>query len=435
MKGLSLRLRLTVWYSLALLVTMSLGGAVVLREQARVGMRRVDRELDAFAGTLRGVLADELMEHDDVAVAAEDARRTVTIPGRAVAILDATGHPLTADWGRLHLGDALPSGDDGSRVWTAESPDGAWRVHTAPQSFQKNRLVLLVATPLSDVTREQHEVQEAMVIGIPIALLIAATGGLYLASVGLRPITEALRTQRQFMADASHELRTPVSVARVSAEVALSREHRDEGEYREALTIVAGEAQRLSRLVDDMLVLARADAGGYPLRSVDLYFDEIVAECRRAVDVLAAERRVTIRSLGAMDISVKGDEDLLRRLVLNILQNAVQHSPAGGDVEVELVSEPGRVRLRVSDHGPGIPAADQARIFDRFVQLDVSRGRQGTGLGLPIARWIAEAHRGILVLENSGPDGSTFTVILPANVQESRRPINTRVPVPPLSHL
>jgi signal transduction histidine kinase len=435
MKGLSLRLRLTVWYSLALLVTMSLGGAVVLREQARVGMRRVDRELDAFAGTLRGVLADELMEHDDVAVAAEDARRTVTIPGRAVAILDATGHPLTADWGRLHLGEALPSGDDGSRVWTAESPDGAWRVHTTPQSFQKNRLVLLVATPLSDVTREQHEVQEAMVIGIPIALLIAATGGLYLASVGLRPITEALRTQRQFMADASHELRTPVSVARVSAEVALSREHRDEGEYREALTIVAGEAQRLSRLVDDMLVLARADAGGYALRSVDLYFDEIVAECRRAVDVLAAERGVTIRSLGATDISVQGDEDLLRRLVLNILQNAVQHTPSGGDVEVELVSEPGRVRLRVSDHGPGIPAADQARIFDRFVQLDVSRGRQGTGLGLPIARWIAEAHRGILVLESSGSGGSTFTVVLPANVHESRGAINTRVPVPPLSHL
>jgi signal transduction histidine kinase len=436
MKGLSLRLRLTVWYSLALLVTMSLGGAVVLREQARVGIRRVDRELDAFAGTLRGVLADELTEHDDVAVAAEDARSTVTIPGRAVAILDATGHPLTADWGRLKLGDALPSGDDGSRVWTAESPDGAWRVHTVPQSFQKNRLVLLVATPLSDVAREQHEVQEAMVIGIPIALLIAATGGLYLASVGLRPITEALRTQRQFMADASHELRTPVSVARVSAEVALSREHRDEGEYREALTIVAGEAQRLSRLVDDMLVLARADAGGYALRSVDLYFDEIVAECRRAVEVLAAERGVTIRSLGAMDISVKGDEDLLRRLVLNILQNAVQHSPAGGDVEVELVSEPGgRVRLRVTDQGPGIPAADQTRIFDRFVQLDVSRGRQGTGLGLPIARWIAEAHRGMLVLERSGAGGSTFTVVLPGNLHESRRPMNTRVPVPPLSHL
>jgi signal transduction histidine kinase len=296
-------------------------------------------------------------------------------------------------------------------------------VHAVPQSFQAHALVLLVAAPLSDVRREQHEVQEAMVIGIPIALLIVAAGGLYLASVGLRPITDALRTQRQFMADASHELRTPVSIVRVSADVALSREHRDEGEYREALSIVAGQAQRLGRLVDDMLVLARADAGGYALRLVDLYFDEVVADCRRAVGVLATERDVTIRLAGATDVTVTGDEDLLRRLVLNILQNAVQHSPAGGDVEVELAREPGEVRLRVSDHGPGIPIADQARIFDRFVQLDASRGGRGTGLGLPIARWIAEAHRGTLALEASGARGSTFTVVLPANPPENRRPV------------
>lgn len=413
MNGRSLRLRLTVWYSLALLVTMCLGGAVVLREQAGVGMRRVDRELDALAGTLTGVLDDELMENADVTAAAEEARKTVTAPGRAVAILDASGHPLAANWGRLTLGAALPLAAGGRRVWTAESPDGAWRVHAAPQSFQTRTLVLLVAAPLSDVRREQDEVQEAMVIGIPIALIIAAAGGLYLASVGLRPITDALRTQRQFMADASHELRTPVSIVRVSADVALSREHRDEGEYREALAIVSGQAQRLGRLVDDMLVLARADAGGYALRTVDLYFDELVAECRRAVEVLASERNVTIRSAGAIDIAVRGDEDLLRRLVLNILQNAVQHSPPGADVEVKLAGEPGRVRLRISDHGPGVPTADQARIFDRFVQLDASRGRQGTGLGLPIARWIAEAHRGTLVLEASGPGGSTFAVVLP----------------------
>jgi signal transduction histidine kinase len=406
-------LKLTVWYSLALLVTMCLGGAVVLREQAGVGLRRVDRELDALVSTLASVLDDELMENGDAAVAADIARRTVAAPGRAVAILDASGHTLAGDWGRLNLGTALPAGDDGRRVWTAESGEGAWRVLAASRSFQTRTLVLLVAAPLSDVRREQHEVQEAMVIGIPIALIIAAAGGLYLASVGLRPITDALRTQRQFMADASHELRTPVSIVRVSADVALSREHRDEGEYREALAIVGGQAQRLSRLVDDMLVLARADAGGYALRTVDLYFDELVAECRRAVEVLASERNVTIRSAGPTDIAVRGDEDLLRRLVLNILQNAVQHSPPGADVEVKLAGEPGRVRLRISDHGPGVPTADQARIFDRFVQLDASRGRQGTGLGLPIARWIAEAHRGTLVLEASGPGGSTFAVVLP----------------------
>jgi two-component system, OmpR family, sensor kinase len=253
-------------------------------------------------------------------------------------------------------------------------------------------------------------------------LLIAGAGGLYLASIGLQPITTALRLQRQFMADASHELRTPVSIVRVSADVALSRDHRGEGEYREALAIVGGQAQRLSRLVDDMLVLARADAGGYPLRSVELYFDELVAECRRAVEVLATERGVTIRSGDAVEVPMRGDEDLLRRLVLNILQNAVQHSPPGGDVEVQLAGEHGRARLRISDHGPGIPVADQTRIFDRFVQLDASRRGQGTGLGLPIARWIAEAHRGTLVLETSGPAGTTFAVVLPTQLPEHRRP-------------
>lgn len=418
----TLRLRLTVWYTSALLVTLCLGAIIVLRGQAGVGVRRVDRELDALAGTLTGVLDDELREEADVRHAAEVARSTVEAPGRAIAILDASGHALAAHWNGLSLGGTLPTGDGGLRVWTEASQAGAWRVHASPHAFQTQTFVLLVAAPLSDVTREQREVREAMVVGIPIALAIAAAGGLYLASIGLRPITDALRTQRQFMADASHELRTPVSIVRVSADVALSRDHREEGEYREALAIVVGQAQRLGRLVDDMLVLARADAGGVALRAVDLYFDELVADCRRAVGVLAAERGVTIHLTGATDVSVRGDEDLIRRLVLNLLQNAVQHSPAGGDVEMELTREPGRVRLRISDRGPGIPTADQTRIFDRFVQLDASRHGRGTGLGLPIARWVAEAHRGTLVLEASGRGGSTFTVVLPANGSENRRP-------------
>src|SRR5882762_8924493 len=103
-----------------------------------------------------------------------------------------------------------------------------------------------------------------------------------------------------------------------------------------------------------MLVLARADAGGYPLRPVDLYFDELVADCRRAVDVLAAERGVTIRSAGTADVLFRGDEDLLRRLVLNVLQNAVQHTPPGGSVAVDIRREPEAVRIRVTDEGAGI---------------------------------------------------------------------------------
>jgi len=215
------------------------------------------------------------------------------------------------------------------------------------------------------------------------------------------------------MADASHELRTPVSVVRTAADVALVPAHREEADYRETLAIVGDQARRLSGLVADMLVLARADAGGYTLRPVDLYLDEVVADCRRAVDVLATERGVTIRSAASPDIPFRGDEDLLRRLVLNVLQNAVQHTPSGGSVAVDVRQEPETVRIRVTDQGPGIPPDDQRRIFDRFVQLDPARRGQGTGLGLPIAKWIAEAHAGTLVLERSGPDGTTFCVSLP----------------------
>ena len=162
-----------------------------------------------------------------------------------------------------------------------------------------------------------------------------------------------------------------------------------------------------------MLVLARADAGGYPLRPVDLYLDEIVEDCRRAVEVLAAERGVTVRADGRPEVPFRGDEDLLRQLVLNVLQNAVQHTPAGGVVSIALTQNGGGIAIRVSDTGVGIPPSDRERIFDRFVQLDAARRGAGTGLGLPIARWIAEAHSGTLVLEESGPGGSRFCVNLP----------------------
>ena len=454
MRTLSLRARLTIWYTLALLLVLCLFGANMLWQQRRIGIRRVDRELEGLTATLANVVQDELNENDDPPTAAAEATATVNAANRALAVFDAQGHVLGARWSGLELRDPLPDGDGSPHVWSVGIGTDAWRVHARRRAFGDVTLVLLVASPMSDVLREQREVQEAMLVGIPIVLLLAGGGGLWLASVGLRPITDmaqraarippngledlgqterteelgqlaaafnglvarlraALQTQRQFMADASHELRTPVSVVRATADVMLSRDHRDESEYREAVTIVGAQARRLGRLVDDMLVLARADAGGYPIRPVDLYLDEIVDDCRRAVAVLATERGVTIRSHASPEIPLRGDEDLLRRLILNVLQNAVQHTPSGRSVAVEIRQDAAAVRVLVIDEGAGIPPADQQRIFDRFVQLDASRRGQGTGLGLPIARWIAEAHNGTLVLERSGPDGSTFCVSLP----------------------
>jgi two-component system OmpR family sensor kinase len=224
----------------------------------------------------------------------------------------------------------------------------------------------------------------------------------------------ASRTQREFMADASHELRTPVSVIQTAAEVTLERLVRDDGEYREALTIVSEQATRLSRMVEDMFVLARADAGGYPLTRRLLYVDEIVAECVRAVSVVAATRDIQLTTALQSDASVTADDGLLRQLVTNLLDNAVRHTPPGGSVTIALNCDAGSAIITVADTGPGIPIADRDRVFERFVRLDPARSAtSGAGLGLPIARWIAEQHGGSLTLEENTAGGSLFIVRLP----------------------
>ena len=453
MRALSLRGRLTLWYTVALVVVLVLFGVDVLVVEARLGIRRADRELDSVHATLATVLREELRELDSPELAATEAKNAIASLGNAIAILDANGVPLATQLEGLTLPEIAPAAGVPA-VRTLDTAFGQWRVHAKSERLGGVPLTLVIARPLTDVARAQHEVREAMLFVIPLALLLAATGGLWLASIGLRPITvmarraasipltgledlgpvprddelgqlarafnglvarlrAALQTQRQFMADASHELRTPVSIIRTAAEVTLSRERRREDEYREALAMAGAQAQRVGRLVEDMLVLARADAGAYPLRPVDLYLDDVVEECRRAVDVLAAERRIAVRSSGASDVPIRGDEELLRRLMVNLLQNAVQHSPENGVVSVDVSPNGSRVYVRVTDSGTGVAEADRARIFDRFVQLDPSRRAAGTGLGLPIARWIAEAHEGSLSLESTGPSGSTFCVVLP----------------------
>jgi signal transduction histidine kinase len=394
---MNVRLRVVAWYSLALVVVLAVFAVLVVWQQGRIGMLRVDRELDALAGTLENVLRDEMSETGDPAGAAREARTTLAAPGRPLAILDGDGRVLAAAWNGLDI-----------------RPD-AFRTVRRPVTIDGHAFVLIVAVPIDDTLREQREARESMFIGIPIVLLLAAIGGWWLASSGplVAQLREALRVQRQFMADASHELRTPVSVIQSAADITLARPDRDAGEYRDTIAIVATEAKRLSRLVDDMLVLARADAGGYPLHAVNLYLNDLVDECRRAVDVLARERGVTVHAAMPADVPLHGDENLLRRMLLNVVQNAVTHTRSGGAVTVEVTPTARQVAIRVRDEGAGIADGDRARIFDRFVQLDAARRGAGAGLGLPIARWIAEAHGGSLELEDSRPTGSTFVIALP----------------------
>jgi signal transduction histidine kinase len=223
-------------------------------------------------------------------------------------------------------------------------------------------------------------------------------------------LAAALNQQRQFMADASHELRTPVSVVRSTAQVTLAVETRSREEYRESLVIVGEEAQRLSKLVDAMFLLSRADAQGVPLRREFLNLDDIVADSARTLRVLANERGVSVSTNGDQEVGFTGDEALLHRMVGNLLDNAIRHASAGGSVVATVRRASGRLELRIMNDGPGIKPADHGRIFERFVRVD---GSGGAGLGLPIARWIAEAHGGTLGLEGSEPGRTVFVAILP----------------------
>jgi signal transduction histidine kinase len=223
----------------------------------------------------------------------------------------------------------------------------------------------------------------------------------------------ALATQRQFMADASHELRTPVSIMRTAADVTLSQPHRDEPEYREAVAVFAQQTLRLTRLVDDMLVLARADGGGYPIVPVEVDVARLVNDCVQEFAGRAREKRLRVQT-SVQPLTLTADETLLRRMLSNLVGNALTYTAPGGAVDISAAKTKDRLVVSVADTGPGIPTEEQERVFERFVRLDPSRGVGGAGLGLAIARWIAEAHGGTLRVVVSGPEGTVIAASFPA---------------------
>ena len=189
----------------------------------------------------------------------------------------------------------------------------------------------------------------------------------------------AFAQQRQFMADASHELRTPIATARTAASVTLQEPSRSETEYRDALRIVDDQTRRLTRLVEDMFTLARADAGQYPLQRGNFYLDELAEEVGRAGSVLGARRNVSVEVAAPAGMAFLGDEDLLRRMLQNLVDNAIRHTAPGSIVRLTLAETNGEYLITVSDMGSGIPPEAQPHIFERFYRADTSRTRTPTG--------------------------------------------------------
>lgn len=448
---MSIRGRLTLWYSavvVAILVTGAIVGSVA---QSRLALQGLDDDLTRTMATLVGVMHTEFGEGLTLEASAEEASREVVAPGHAMIVTRGDGTVLAA-WGMPTDVSSIVGRPAQTEPMTVDTGGDGVRALSREVAEHGHRYRAFVVAPLDVLATQHAEMVRAISMGVLIALVIAAAGGWLIGRQTLRPLSEmaeqaggidgrdptgrlstphaddelgrlaaafnglldrlagALDQQRQFMADASHELRTPVSVVRSAAQVTLAKDDRSSDEYRESLTIVEEQANRLARLVDAMFLLSRAEARGVPLRREFVNLDDIVAETVRGARVLAEQRALRVAMEGEEEVAFHGDDGLLRQMIGNLLDNAIRHADARGAVVVHLGRTADRILLRVSNDGPGIVPADQARIFERFVRVGRS---EGGGLGLPIARWIAEAHGGTLVLEGSAPGSTRFVVGLP----------------------
>jgi two-component system OmpR family sensor kinase len=463
----TVRTRLALWYVGVLAVILVLVGGLIYVLLARALYTRIDDSLDGVVEIAMTSLANDLAEGQDKEDAARSTAAELSSKRQMVAVYDETGRLLADEGGDDRLKFSLPAPDmipAGEVLLTTvgEVKDKddrhrlALRRVTIPPSGTK--YIVVVGQPLEPIDEELESLREILGYVVPIALIVAGVGGWFLARQSLSPVVAmadrarkigvgnlsgrlpvanprdelgrlaetfndllgrleaSLTQQRQFMADASHELRTPVATARTAASVALQQPSREERDYRETLEIVEQQTARLSRIVDDMFTLARADAGNYPMQRTPMYLDELLDDVVRAARVLAAPRDVSIEASGVRSAAYVGDEHLIHRLIVNLLDNAIRHAPTSSVVRAELKQTADGYAISISDRGPGIPPDIQPHIFERFYRGDASRQRSqsdGAGLGLALARWIATVHGGDVKLAHTSASGTTFEVQLP----------------------
>ncbi|MFZ0544727.1 MAG: ATP-binding protein [Candidatus Promineifilaceae bacterium] len=225
----------------------------------------------------------------------------------------------------------------------------------------------------------------------------------------LERLEKLFHARQRFLADVSHELRTPLTTIRGNVDLMRRIGEADP----EILDVVQEEVERMSRLVGDLMLLARADTGGLPIQRQSVDLDTLFLDVYRQVRSINHDVQISVEDVD--QVCVLGDSDRLKQLILNLVDNAIKYTPAGGKVMMSLSKENGYSQLAVKDTGIGIPAEDLPHIFDRFYRVDKARTRAqgGSGLGLSIAKWIVEAHNGRIEVESVVGEGTTFRVFLP----------------------
>ncbi len=404
--------------TLALLTLLVIGvGAATLIMGLSALDAGVDRALqtavDAAAASVTGEMptSDERNEPDEQAPSGADTVLLVLNPsGKVVQNRTGSSLPGLPDVGVLPSASAA-----GQDLRTIRAGDHSLRLLTVPLVHDGTLLGYVQGAFVLDVhdSQSQSLVIAVIIVGA-MGLIGAALITLLVTGRALVPIRNGFEAQRRFVADASHELRTPAALIRANAEV-LEREDLIADDGRPLLEDVIAEADRLGGLVGDLLQLAAWDETRLSIAPVALDAAALASDTVRGASALAAERDVRLQTDAASPAIAMADRDRLVQLLLILVDNAVDHSPAGGTVTVRVRGGPHAVEIDVDDQGPGIAAGDRERIFEPFTRLSgtTRHGSGGTGLGLAIARRIVDAHGGTIRADSPAGGGARFTVELP----------------------
>jgi two-component system, OmpR family, sensor kinase len=484
----SVRSRLTVWYAAVLSCSLLLLSLVIYFIVKESVLARMDASLvelsDSFLATLEAELSDAPAA-EGITGAARQSMLEHQYPGHSFAVLTTSGDivavssdlPSAAPQSHADpspeispraLQTCLASLDAPPRFFRAlPAKRGGVRCYTRTFSAAGHSYRLVILASLHPESELLENIRIALAWLIPFTIVLASAGGYFLARKSLAPVADmtaradriseftihdrlpiqsprdelgrlaatfnrlldrldaAFERQRRFIADASHELRTPLAILQGESEVALSKDVRSTEEYRESLGILHHEARRLTRVVDDMFTLSRADAGQYPVAFREFYLDELASDCVQSLRSLAAAKSIALSTNSAGELPIVADESLVRRMLLNLLDNSIKYTPSGGTVSITTHATPDHAEISVANNGPGIPEELQPRLFERFFRADQARTRSnsdgGAGLGLAISKWIAQAHHGSLELTRSGPAGTVFTARLPISASSPTR--------------
>ena len=410
-----LRRRLTAWYAATFgLILLRLGGGlyVVIHNQ-------FERQLpDSLADATQELAsAARIRERESKGARGDvvDAVDELHIPDRILYLLDSAGAPIRPDsathWIRSAARHAAQSGsfDDQKDI----GQDHTLWLHA--QAFRLASGQMLVAAAVADEVElaDRFAALIAAFGGAALAaVVLVLAGGYFLVMKSTAPVERSIAYTRRFMADAAHELRTPIAVLRTRADVALQAP-RAPDDYASVLRGMGHEANRLGRIVDDLLTLARADTGERPVARERFFLDDVVIDAAVSVQTLAQAANVSLAVEEFEETSIEGDAVLVRELVVVLLDNAVKFTPAGGSVRVRVQPEPVPT-LTVEDTGRGIPPEQLPHVFERFYRGDPSRPREGgAGLGLAIAQWIASVHGARIALASEPGQGVRATVTFP----------------------